>query len=80
MRPVAPFSLHHPVQVSDDHLIGTAPTHSLSMVSNCGFVDHVPMTKQAVTKLAPAVLEIIVDHLAPHTFGLISDLAHYTAR
>jgi hypothetical protein len=80
MRPIAPFCLLDSVQVSDDHLIGTAPTHGFSMVSDSLFVDHVPMTKERVSKLPPAVLEIIVNHLAPHTFGLIGDLTHHTAR
>jgi hypothetical protein len=80
MRPIAPFSLHDSVQVSNDYLGSSPATHGFSMVSDSLFVDHVPMTKERVSKLAPAVLKIVVNHLAPHAFGLIGDLAHHTAR
>jgi hypothetical protein len=64
-----------------DHYLGSSPAaHSLCVVPDSLFIDHVAMTKERISKLAPAVLKIVVDHLAPHTLSLIGDLAHHAAR
>jgi hypothetical protein len=80
MRPVASLCLLYSMKVSDDYLAGSPSTHRLGMIPGGLFVAHVPMPKKAISKLPPTILKIIVDNLAPHTFSLIGDLCHYTAR
>jgi hypothetical protein len=80
MRSVAPLGLRHAVQVSNHHFVGSPPAHGLGMISHGSFIHHITMAEQAITNLAPTVLEIVVDHLAPHASGLVGDLPHHTAR
>jgi hypothetical protein len=81
MRTISSLCLRHAVQVCDYNLgSSTWATYGFCVVPHGGLVNHVPVPKETISNLAPAILEIVVHHLASHPFGLIGDLAHHTAR
>jgi hypothetical protein len=78
MRPVPAFCLRYSVKVRDDDLVSCALAYGLGMIADSVLVCHVPMAEKRIPVLPPPLLEIVINHCAPHRFCPVGDLRHHT--
>jgi hypothetical protein len=64
MRSITALGLCNSMQVRYYHFGVRSVTDRFRVISNSHFVYHVSMTGERVAKWIPAVLEVVIDHLA----------------